>query len=163
MSYPGYLLVRSGGSYPSAEVQLVYSAAPANRARQWRNTLHSPSSNITETSPSDCLVSYPGYTLVPGVLLLCRSAVGVFYSSSQLSQTMKEYSAFPKLQHYWNLTIRLLSVISRTPVSRWVPTPLQRCSWCILQPQPTAQENAGLQPWSKLVQTPVVLWHSLSD
>ena len=27
---------------------------------------------------------------------------------------IKKYSAFPKAQHYWNLTIRLFSVISRT-------------------------------------------------
>ena len=40
--------------------------------------------NITETSTSDCFVSYPGYTLQGG-------------------------------------------------------TPLQKCSWCILQPQPTGQ------------------------
>ena len=37
------------------------------------------SSSIAGTSPSDCLVSYLGHSLV-GVLLLCREAVGVFYS-----------------------------------------------------------------------------------
>ncbi len=37
------------------------------------------SSSITGTSLSDCLVSYTGHSLV-GVLLLCREAVGVFYS-----------------------------------------------------------------------------------
>ena len=46
--------------------------------------LHIPqSSTITGTSPSDCLVSYPGHLLV-GVLPLCREAVGVFYCSSRL-------------------------------------------------------------------------------
>ena len=46
----------------------------------------------------------------------------------------------PKLQHCWNLTIILFSVISRTLV-RWGGglTPLQRCSQCILQPQLTGQ------------------------
>ena len=39
--------------------------------------------SITGTSPSDCLVSYPGYTLV-GVLPLYREAVVVFYSPSWL-------------------------------------------------------------------------------
>ena len=34
---------------------------------------------IPRTSPSDCLVSYPGRSL-GGVLPLCRVAVGVFYS-----------------------------------------------------------------------------------
>ena len=39
------------------------------------------SSSITGASPSDCLVSCPGDTLV---LLLCRAIVGVFYTSSRL-------------------------------------------------------------------------------
>ena len=34
------------------------------------------SPSITGTSPSDCLVSYPGHLLV-GVLLLCSGAVSV--------------------------------------------------------------------------------------
>ena len=34
---------------------------------------------------------------------------------------MKEYSAFLKLQHYWNLTIGLFSVISRTFIGRVLP------------------------------------------
>ena len=44
----------------------------------------------------------------------------------------------PKLQHKWNLTIRLVSVISRILIVAVVFfTPLQRSSQCILQPQPT--------------------------
>ena len=46
----------------------------------------------------------------------------------------------PKLQHCWNLTIRLFSVKSKTLVVGGGLTPLQRCSQCILQPQPTGQE-----------------------
>ena len=42
------------------------------------------SSSITGTSPSDCLVSYPGYSLVGDILPLCREAVDVFYSPSRL-------------------------------------------------------------------------------
>ena len=38
-------------------------------------------SGITGASPSDCLVLYPRHWL-GGVLPLCRSAVGVFYSPS---------------------------------------------------------------------------------
>ena len=34
----------------------------------------------TGTSLSDCLVSYPGYSLEGGVLLFCRDAISVFYS-----------------------------------------------------------------------------------
>ena len=37
------------------------------------------SSSITGTSPSDCLVSYPGHSL-GGVLPLYGGAVGLFYS-----------------------------------------------------------------------------------
>ena len=39
----------------------------------------SQNSSITRTSPSDCLMSYPGH-LLEGVLPLYRDAVGVFYS-----------------------------------------------------------------------------------
>ena len=45
---------------------------------------------------------------------------------------------FSKLQHYWNLTIRLFNVICRTHVGGGL-TSLQRCSWCILQLQLTEQ------------------------
>ena len=51
---PGHSLEKS---YPSAEMQLVYSTAPADRATR---------------------------TLVGEVIPLCRDAVGVFYSSSRL-------------------------------------------------------------------------------
>ena len=49
--------------------------------------LQSPS--ITGISPPDCLISYPGHLLVGGVLPLCRDAIGVFYSPSQLSNQEK--------------------------------------------------------------------------
>ena len=42
------------------------------------------SSWITRASPSDCLMSYPGHSL-GGFLLLCKDAVGVFYSPTRLS------------------------------------------------------------------------------
>ena len=47
----------------------------------------SQSLRITGISSSDCLVSYPVHSLVGVVLPLCRSAVGVFYSPSRLSNT----------------------------------------------------------------------------
>ena len=48
--------------------------------------LHIPqSSSITEASPLNCLVSYPGHSL-GGVLTLCRDAVSVFCSPSWLGQ-----------------------------------------------------------------------------
>ena len=42
-------------------------------------------------------------------------------STDLRAMTMKGYSAFPKLQHCWNLTIRLFSVISRTLVEGVLP------------------------------------------
>ena len=54
---------------------------------------------------------------------------------------VKGYPHSPKLRHYWSLTIRLFSVISRTLVSGGGGlTPLQRSSRCILQPKLTGQE-----------------------
>ena len=47
------------------------------------------SSSITGTSQSDCLVSYLGHSLL-GVLLLCRDAVGVFFSPNRLSNSYSE-------------------------------------------------------------------------
>ena len=46
------------------------------------------SSSITGTSPSDCLVSYPGFQL--GVLSLCSDPVGVVYSP--LPPTMADWA-----------------------------------------------------------------------
>ena len=40
-------------------------------------------SSITGNSPSDCLVSLPGHSLVGDVLPFCKEAVGVFYSPSR--------------------------------------------------------------------------------
>ena len=53
----------------------------------------------------------------------------------------KGTSHSPKLQHYWSLTIFFLSYPGN---SLWVGlTPLQRCSQCIVQPQPT--HNGALE------------------
>ena len=49
----------------------------------------SQSSSITGTLPSDCLVSYPGHSLV-SVFSLCRGAVDVFYSPSRLGNDKKK-------------------------------------------------------------------------
>ena len=49
-----------------------------------KEVLHIPqSSSIARTSISDCLVSYPGHSLVGGgVLPLIRETVGVFYGAT---------------------------------------------------------------------------------
>ena len=44
-----------------------------------------------------------------------------------------------KLQHYWNLTIRLFRVISGHSLRGGDLNPMKKSSWCILQPQPTVQ------------------------
>ena len=49
------------------------------------------SSSITETSPSNCLVSYPGALVVGGVLLLCREAASIFYSLSRQGNSDLEW------------------------------------------------------------------------
>ena len=92
-------------------------------------------SSITRTSPSDCLMSYPGHCLkrsypsvekqsvyftapadwttktpVEEVLPLCRVAVSVFYSPSRLDHQDTRWGGL---------------------------APLQRSSQCILPPQPT--------------------------
>ena len=51
-----------------------------------------------------------------------------------------------KLQHYWNLTIRLFTGHSLRWWWWWGLTPLQRSSWCILQPQPTGPQDTR---WGK--------------
>ena len=56
-----------------------------------------PSPSISETSPSDCLVPYPGHSLSGGKgLLLCRETVGVFYSPSRLGKTRRK-----RIRQHW--------------------------------------------------------------
>ena len=108
------------------------------------------SSSITGASPSDCLVSYPGWWVLP----LCSGAVAVFYSPSwmgweEIGQNsscilwetcrgqpkMFEASETIKRQCY-----KILSVYK-----------LQRCSWCIPQLQPT-----GLVAYKVIFTSPAV-------
>ena len=77
------------------------------------------SSSITETSLSDCLVSYPGYSM-RGVLPLCIDAVSVFCSSSRLGHfILKIFLAYlqlststSKLPFLVFLTVALLEIAS---------------------------------------------------
>ena len=70
-----YLKALSGATTPG-------QSGPGSDVNE--EVLHIPQSSSTAgTSPSDCLVSYPGHSL-GGVLPLCREAVGVFYSPSRL-------------------------------------------------------------------------------
>ena len=77
-----------------------------------------------------------------------RTLVRCYYSEPEWTYEWFQWRGTlhsPKLQHYWNLTIRLFHVISRIPVGEGL-TPLQRYSWCILQPQPTGQLSKSQQP-----------------
>ena len=67
------------------------------------------SSSITGASPSDCFVSYViCRTLFWGVLLLCRDAVGVFYSPNRLGQgvldmTINNDGEVPVMLELWGM------------------------------------------------------------
>ena len=114
-------------SYSSAVKQLVYSAAPANWATHWRSLTPLQWSSWCILQPQ------PIGPLIDGVLLLCREAVGVFCSPSQLGHSLKEsYSSAEKQLVY--------SAAPANWATHWRSlTPLQRSSWCILQPQLTGQ------------------------
>ena len=66
------------------------------------------SSSITDVSPSDCLVSYTGHSLIVcvwRVLHLCREAVGVFYWETQI---ITPWGFFQKIFGYEILLYDLL-------------------------------------------------------
>ena len=81
--------------------------------------LHIPQSNRTEASPSDCLMSYPGHSFVES------------YPSAEMQSV---YSTAPV---EWATRGRL--------------SPLQRCSRCIVQSQPTGvdQKKSWIQGCGK--------------
>ena len=82
------------------------------------------SSSITETSPSDCLVSYPGHLL--GVLPLRRSAVGVFYSPRRQGLIVVIVYYF-QIETKKNTTLLLVELLAVT----WVPCILRHHINCI--------------------------------
>ena len=97
-----------GGSYLSAEMQSVYSAAPAGWATGHLLGRVFPSAemqSVYSAAPADWATGH----LLGRVLPLCRDAVGVFCSPGRLGH--------------------------RTLVGEGFSL-LQRCSRCILQPQP---------------------------
>ena len=90
-----------GKSYPKAEMQSVYSTAPANSDTRW--------GSLTPVQIcSRCILrSQPTWTLIGGVLPLCRDAVGVYYGPSRLGHPVL------KLWRMW-----------RTPSLLLLPGPL---------------------------------------
>ena len=114
-----------GGLYPPAEMQSVYSTAPTNWADSWVGCtpLQRCSQCILQPQPTGLIL---GWVVPP-----CRDAVSVFYSPNQLGWFLG--GLYPPAE--------MQSVYSTAPTNwadSWVGcTPLQRCSQCILQPQPT--------------------------
>ena len=105
---PGHSL---GESYPSAEMQSVYSAARAEWATGHLLGEFYPSTEM-QTVYSAVTADWATRTLVGGVLPFCRDAVSVFCSHIRLGH----------------------------PDTRWGSlTLLQRCSHCILKSQMTEQ------------------------
>ena len=104
-------------SYPSAEMQSVYSTAPANWATRHLHGESYPSAEM-QSVYSTALANWATRHLHGGVLPFCRDAVSVFYSPSQLGH---------KTLAWRSLTL------------------LQRCSQCILQPQPTGPQDTCME------------------
>ena len=115
-----------GESFPSAEMQSVYSTAPADCTTHWGSLFPLQRCN-------QCILqSQPTTPLIGGVFSLCRDAISVFYSPSRLHHSLGE--SFPSAE--------MQSVYSTAPAdctTHWGSLfPLQRCNQCILQHQPTA-------------------------
>ena len=110
-------------------MQSVYSAAPTDWALV--------GSGLTPLQRcSRCILQpQPTGPSLEVVLLLCRDAVGVFCSPNRLGPRWKWSYSFAEMQ----------SVYSTAPTD-WALvgsglTPLQRCSRCILQPQPAGAKT----------------------
>ena len=121
-------------TYPSAEMQSVYTTTQANWAiRGGRLTpLQRCSWCILPLKPTGLFVV--------GDLPLCRDAVGVYYHSSQLGYSWWE--TYPSAE---------VQLVYTTTQANWAIrggrlTPLQRCSWCILPLKPTGLFVVGDLP-----------------
>ena len=136
----GHSLV-GGGSYLSAEMQSVFSAPLADQAighflGKGLTPLQRCSQCILQPKPTG-----PQDILWGRVLPLCRDVVGVFCSPSRLG-----HRTFFGGGSY--LSAEMSSVFS-APLADQARghflggglTPLQRCSQCILQPQPTGPQD----------------------
>ena len=108
--------------------------------------------SITETSPSDCLVSYIRTFIAGEVLSLYRGEVGVFYSPSRLgkkNKTIDDYAEGLTHERWHRLTVYVKKRRrKRNHKQRELP-------WCIntrtkrntLKKQRKAHYNSQLQQW----------------
>ena len=85
-------------------------------------------------------IPQPTGPFIREVLPLCRDAVGVFYSPSQLGHSLEESNPSAEMQSMYSIAPTDWAI-------HWKSfTPLQRCSRCILQPQPTGPFISGVLP-----------------
>ena len=131
---PGWLGHSLGESYPLAEMQSVYSTAPADWATGW--------GSLTPLQRCSRCIQQPRLIgpLAGGVLPPCRDAVGVFNSPGWLGHSPGE--SYPPAE--------MQSVYSTAPAD-WATrlgslTPLQRCSRCIQQPRLIGPLAGGVLP-----------------
>ena len=119
-------LGHSLGKYcSSAEMQSEYTTAPADLATHWGSIapLQRCSRSILQPQPT--------WPLIGEVLLLCRDAVGVYYSPSRLGHSLGKYCSSAEMQSEYSTAPADLA-------THWGSiAPLQRCSRCILLPQLT--------------------------
>ena len=181
MAYSHIKTLIGGESYLSAEIQSVYSSAPAYWAtgHLLRESLLSICRNaVYSTAPVDwttrcgsltppqrcsrCILQ-PQLTrpLIAGDLPLCRDAVGVSYSPSWLDHSLSESYPSAEMQSVY-------STAATDWTTHWGSlTPVQRCSRCILQSQPTGPLVEGVLPLRRdavgVFYSPSWLDHSLQE
>ena len=142
-------------SHPSADMQPMYSTAPADRASHisghssWESYPSAEMQPMYSTAPADRASHIR--TLIVGVLPLCRDAADVFYSPSRPGQSYpgqslwESYASAEMQPMYSTAPADRASHIQDT--HRGILTPLQRCSRCILQTQPTGPVISEHSSW----------------
>ena len=131
---PSQLGHSSGESYHSAEMWSVYCTAPDEWATRW-------GSLTTLQRCNQCIVQpHPTGPLVGGVLPLCRDVIGVFYSPRRMGHALGESYHSAEIQSVY------CTAPSNWATRRGSLTTLQRCNWCILQPQTNGPRVGGVLP-----------------
>ena len=133
VSKPGHSL---GEPYSSAEMQSLYSAALADWAKiYWSLDIR--------------LFCVKTRTLIRGALLFCRNAVIVFCCLSQLGQDLLE-------------SRHQIVLCQNQDTHQGSLTLLQKCSHCILLPQPTGPRFTGASSSHYLVSKQDIRWGSFN-
>ena len=132
MSYPGHSLER--GSYPSTEMQSVYSTTPANWATRWWSLIPLHRFIIYMSMSIIRLFSVISRTFVgERVLPLYRDAVCVLYNPSQLGNSLVESYSSAQI-HYIHEHVYHQIVYCHIQDTRWRGVlPLYRNAVCVRQ------------------------------